>query len=75
MVIRLKYILEYREHLLKEYADARLNFLAKKKELEDINALLENSGIKNWQKFSGDYDLWEFAYGHQQKQIQLSTKK
>jgi hypothetical protein len=62
MTVPLKHILIVREILLKEYAEARLNFLEKKKELETINKLLEDNGIKHFQHFNGNYDLWEFMY-------------
>lgn len=59
MKIPLKHILIYREDLLKEYSDARLKFLEKKKALDSVNNLLDENNIQNYEKFNGDYDLWE----------------
>jgi hypothetical protein len=56
--IPLDVILKYREELLEDYAIARKTYLAAKEKLQDINNILDNHDVENYNEYDGDFDLW-----------------
>ena len=62
MEIDIETYLKFREQVLIDYSKARKEFMRMKGLIEEVNQVLRYNGIKNFEHFNGDFDLWWDLY-------------